>query len=39
MQVAILTIGTRGDIQPYIALGRGLQAAGYEVKVVTFQVR
>src|SRR2546425_11380065 len=37
MQVAIITIGTRGDIQPYIALGQGLQAAGYEVKVVTFQ--
>jgi hypothetical protein len=37
MQVAIITIGTRGDIQPYIALGRGLQAAGYDVKVVTFQ--
>ena len=36
MQVAIITIGTRGDIQPYIALGQGLQAAGYEVKVVTF---
>jgi sterol 3beta-glucosyltransferase len=37
MQVAIITIGTRGDIQPYIALGQGFQAAGYEVKVVTFQ--
>jgi UDP:flavonoid glycosyltransferase YjiC (YdhE family) len=37
MRVAIITIGTRGDIQPYIALGQGLQAAGYEVKVVTFQ--
>jgi UDP:flavonoid glycosyltransferase YjiC (YdhE family) len=35
MQVAIITIGTRGDIQPYIALGQGLQAAGYDVKVVT----
>src|SRR5215472_5793120 len=37
MQVAIITIGTRGDIQPYIALGRGCQGAGHEVKVVTFQ--
>lgn len=37
MQVGIITIGTRGDIQPYIALGQGLQAAGYDVKVVTFQ--
>jgi hypothetical protein len=23
MQIAIITIGTRGDIQPYIALGQG----------------
>jgi UDP:flavonoid glycosyltransferase YjiC (YdhE family) len=37
MQVAIITIGTRGDIQPYIALGQGFQAAGYDVKLVTFQ--
>jgi UDP:flavonoid glycosyltransferase YjiC (YdhE family) len=37
MQVAIITIGTRGDIQPYIALGQGFQAAGYAVKLVTFQ--
>src|SRR5215831_4976643 len=31
MRVAIITIGTR------IVLAQGLQAAGYEVKVVTFQ--
>jgi UDP:flavonoid glycosyltransferase YjiC (YdhE family) len=37
MRVAIITIGTRGDIQPHIALGQGFQAVGYEVKVVTFQ--
>ena len=30
-----LTIGSRGDVQPYIALGRGLQAAGHRVTIVT----
>jgi hypothetical protein len=35
MRICILTIGTRGDVQPYIALGRGLQAAGHEVTVAT----
>lgn len=31
MKITILTIGTRGDVQPYIALGLGLQKAGYDV--------
>ena len=35
MHVLILTIGTRGDVQPYVALGLGLRAAGYAVTVVT----
>jgi sterol 3beta-glucosyltransferase len=30
-----LTIGTRGDVQPYIALGVGLKAAGHEVTIAT----
>jgi len=34
-KVLIITIGTRGDIQPFIALGKGLQAAGYEVALQT----
>ena len=29
--VVLLTTGTRGDVQPYIALGLGLQAAGIPV--------
>ena len=29
MRITILTVGTRGDVQPYIALGLGLQAAGH----------
>jgi sterol 3beta-glucosyltransferase len=35
MKICILTFGTRGDVQPYIALGRGLKAAGHEVTVAT----
>jgi len=29
MNVAILTLGSRGDVQPYLALGRGLAGAGH----------
>ena len=35
MRVVIFTIGTRGDVQPYVALGRGLQRAGHDVVLAT----
>jgi UDP:flavonoid glycosyltransferase YjiC (YdhE family) len=35
MRIDILTIGSRGDVQPYVALGLGLQRAGHRVRVVT----
>ena len=35
MKIYILTIGTRGDVQPYIALGLGLQSVGHEVTIAT----
>lgn len=35
MKICILTIGTRGDVQPYIALGLGLKIAGHEVTILT----
>ncbi|MGA2110579.1 MAG: glycosyltransferase [Anaerolineales bacterium] len=35
MRVGIITIGSWGDIQPYIALGKGFQRAGYEVRLFT----
>ncbi len=35
MKVTILSVGSRGDVQPYIALGLGLQAAGYDVLLAT----
>lgn len=35
MKVTILTVGSRGDVQPFIALGMGLQKAGHEVRFCT----
>jgi UDP:flavonoid glycosyltransferase YjiC (YdhE family) len=35
MQITILTVGSQGDVQPYIALGAGLRAAGHSVTLVT----
>lgn len=35
MRIAILAMGTRGDVQPYVALGKGLQEAGHAVRLVT----
>ncbi len=35
MKIAITTVGTRGDLQPYIALGLGLKNVGYEVQIVS----
>jgi len=34
MRIAIAAIGTRGDVQPMIALGRGLACAGHEVTMI-----
>ena len=36
MHITIHTLGSRGDIQPFIPLGLGLQRAGFEVRVATF---
>ncbi len=33
MRITLFTIGSRGDIQPYVALGLGLQAAGHSVRL------
>ncbi len=35
MRITIVTIGTRGDVQPYIALALGLRAAGHHVTIAT----
>ena len=33
MHIVILAFGSRGDVQPYVALGCGLKAAGHGVTV------
>lgn len=33
MRICILTVGSRGDVQPYVALARGLDAAGHHTVV------
>ena len=38
MKITINTFGTRGDIQPYIALSLGLQQAGHSVRILTHQI-
>ncbi len=34
MRITILAFGSRGDVQPYVALGLGLQRAGHKVRLV-----
>lgn len=33
MHLSIAAVGSRGDVQPYLALGLGLQRAGHQVRV------
>lgn len=33
--VTLIAVGTRGDVQPYIALGKGLRLAGFTVRLAT----
>lgn len=35
MRIAIMASGSRGDVQPYLALGKGLADAGHAVKILT----
>lgn len=35
MKILINTFGTRGDIQPFMALANGLQGRGHEVAIAT----
>jgi UDP:flavonoid glycosyltransferase YjiC (YdhE family) len=38
MKITINAFGSRGDVQPYVALGVGLSAAGHEVLFVTHRI-
>ena len=33
MRISLIAFGTRGDVQPYVALALGLQAAGHSVRI------
>ena len=35
MRIVIIAPGSRGDVQPYIALGKGLQNAGHHIRLVS----
>ena len=35
MRISIIPVGSRGDVQPYTAIGKGLRRAGHSVRVVT----
>lgn len=37
MLITFLTTGTRGDIQPYIALGLAIKKAGHDVRIAGFE--
>ena len=38
MNILIVTLGSRGDVQPYVALGKGLKEAGHQVTICTSAV-
>lgn len=35
LRIALIALGTRGEVQPYVALGAGLRAAGHDVLIAT----
>jgi len=35
MQITIIAGGSRGDVQPYVALGKGLKDAGHTVRILS----
>ncbi|MCU0507581.1 MAG: glycosyltransferase [Anaerolineae bacterium] len=37
MRITILATGSRGDVEPYVALGKGFLAAGHAVRLVTHE--
>jgi len=38
MKIAIIAIGSRGDVQPFVALGGGLRRAGHAVRLLTHEL-
>jgi sterol 3beta-glucosyltransferase len=37
MRIIIIALGSQGDVQPYIALGKGLKEAGHIVRLLTHE--
>jgi sterol 3beta-glucosyltransferase len=37
MRIAIIAMGSRGDVQPYLALGKGLKSAGHFIRLITHE--
>lgn len=37
VHLTLIALGSRGDVEPYAALGAGLQAAGHRVRFATFR--
>eukprot|EP01119_Soliformovum_irregulare_P025351 TRINITY_DN9358_c0_g1_i3.p1 TRINITY_DN9358_c0_g1~~TRINITY_DN9358_c0_g1_i3.p1 ORF type:complete len:929 (-),score=305.44 TRINITY_DN9358_c0_g1_i3:180-2966(-) len=38
LRISILTIGSRGDVQPYLALAQGLAKDGHTIRIITHAV-
>jgi sterol 3beta-glucosyltransferase len=38
MKIVITAIGSRGDVQPFVALGGGLRRAGHDVRILTHEI-
>jgi UDP:flavonoid glycosyltransferase YjiC (YdhE family) len=37
MHITMFTLGSRGDVEPYVALGKGPVSAGYTVRLATHE--
>jgi UDP:flavonoid glycosyltransferase YjiC (YdhE family) len=38
MRITVLALGSRGDVEPIVALGKALTTAGHRVRVATFEI-
>lgn len=38
MHITFLTYGSQGDVEPFVALGKGLRRAGYDVRLAAPEV-
>lgn len=38
LNICIMVVGTRGDVQPFIALGRGLKEYGHRIRIASHSV-